>query len=811
VSAAGTGPKPLGPDDLSPAIDLGRLDFQTTEQVEGVRSQLGEERAMSALRLGIRLRTEGYNVFVAGLEGPGRETQVKDLILGEAGDMPTPPDIVYLHNFDDPDRPLALKLKAGDGRKLRKDMERLISTLSRQIPEALKKESFEREKEQITSTYDRQIKELFNTFQESARERGVLFRMSSDGQMVFAPLKDDGEPVANQEEYENLTKERKKELSKNREAVQREARELVKQQQAISKKVREEVEETVRKFAAELVDPLVSAISSEHEDGDVGAYLQKVRDSILENLENFQQEEETPSPFPFPMLKMSQEDKFLPYQVNLIVDNAGKKGAPVVVQDSPTYQNLFGSIERVVDQTGKLVTNFTRIKAGDLLRANGGFLVFDLDDALTEMFVWKPLKRVLKNGRIEIESQNPFAFISVSGLNPEPICIDIRLVVTGSRYAYSILSSVDPEFRGIFKVLADFAPEEKRGEEAEWAYVRRVAHLVAEEKLRHFTRDGVAELLRFGVRRAGDQSRLSARLHEVEDLAREANLVTLEKGEEFVDASAVRDAVERRIFRANWMEERGRELFEDGTLLLRVEGREVGQINALTVIFFGGYTFGRPARLTASVSMGSAGIVNIEREAKLSGSIHDKGVLIIAGFLRNRFGRDKPLSFSASLCFEQSYSGVEGDSASAAELYVLLSRIADIPLRQDLAVTGSVNQRGEIQAVGGVNEKIEGFFRTCERIGLTGDQGVLIPASNVKHLVLHPQVVSAVREGRFSIYPVTTVEEGMGLLTGMPAGAPGEEGTIMDAVDKALLDMARALKKFGSPDKGEKEENGDED
>ncbi len=804
-----SGPAPLSPDDLSPAVDVSHLGFETTRDVRGSLAQLGEERAMSALQLGVRMRAMGYNVFVAGLEGARRQEQLKELVEKEAGGLPPPPDIVYVNNFDDPDRPLALKLKAGEGRQLRKDMDELIGTLRRQIPEALKKESFEKEKEQITSAFDKQLKELFTNFQESAKAKGIFFRMTSEGQMVFIPLKDDGEPVANQEEYDALSDERKKDLERNREEVQRAARELVKQQQAISKKVREEVESTVKRFTVEIVEPLIAAIAERYDNESVVKYLEKVQASILDSLEDFQHEEDQPSPFPF-LPRVPAEEKFLPYRVNLLVDNYGREGAPVVLQDSPTYQNLFGAIERVVDQTGKLVTNFTRIKAGDILRANGGFLVFDLDDALTEYFVWKPLKRVLKSGRMEIESQNPFAFISVSGLTPEPIDINTRLVVTGSRYAYAILSAYDPEFRGIFKVLSDFAPEEGRSADTERAYLERVAHLVAEEGLLHFTRDGMAELLLYGIRLSGDREKLSARLHELDDLAREASLAASEAGRDLADGASVREALERRIFRANWMEEKGRELFEDGTLLIRVEGTEVGQINALTVIFFGRYAFGRPARLTASVSMGTAGIVNIEREAKLSGSIHDKGVLIIAGFLRNRFGRGKPLSFSASLAFEQSYSGVEGDSASAAELYALLSRIGDIPLRQDLAVTGSVNQRGEIQAIGGVNEKIEGFFRTCRRIGLTGTQGVLIPASNVRNLALHPEVIAAVREGTFSIYPVTTVDEGMELLTGLPAGEPGREGTVMGIVDKALYDMAKELKAFGRPPREESRNNDEE-
>jgi predicted ATP-dependent protease len=391
-------------------------------------------------------------------------------------------------------------------------------------------------------------------------------------------------------------------------------------------------------------------------------------------------------------------------------------------------------------------------------------------------------------------------------MNPEPVTVDTRLLVTGSRLAFALLSAYDPDFGEIFKVLADFVPEEPRSETAERAYALRVAQTVRAEGLRHFSRGAVAEVLRQGVRAAGDRDRLSAHLEKVDDLVRESSLVAEESGAGIVDEAAVREALARRDYRADWYEERGRELMGEGTVLIDVSGTAVGQLNGLSVLVYGTRAFGRPSRLTASVALGSAGIINIEREVKLSGSTHDKGVMIIAGYLRNRFGRDKPLSFSASLCFEQSYGGVEGDSASAAELFALLSAIGRLPLRQDLAVTGSVNQRGEIQAVGGVNEKIEGFFRTCRRLGLTGTQGVVIPEANVRHLALRPEVIEAVREGRFAVHAVRTVEEGLELLTGRPAGAPGEPGTALGIVDAALLEMARKLKDFG-PEKG-KRENG---
>jgi predicted ATP-dependent protease len=804
VSAPTPGAERLTPEQLTPAIDPALLGFETTAELVGEPGQLGGERALAALRLGIRMRTPGYNVFLAGLDGPGREERVRAIVQREAGRLPVPPDILYVHNFDDPDRPQVLTVPAGDGRRLRQEMDDLVAQLQRRIPEALKKESFEREKEQITAAFDRQVKERFEAFQAKAREKGVLVRMGGEGQLLFVPLKEDGEPVEGPEEFAALPEARKKLLVEGREEIQRLAREFIKAQQEIAQRVRADVESTVGRFAAELVEPLVAAIVESHPQEAVRRHLGKVRASILANLDDFQ-EEPHPPPLPFPFAPPGARDRFVPYQVNLLVDNGGAAGAPVVVEVAPTYQNLFGAIERVVDQTGKLVTNFTRIKAGSIVRAAGGFLVFNLEDALTEPLVWKPLKRVLKSGRLDIESYNPFGFLSVSGMTPEPVAVDTRLLVTGSRWAFSLLSSYDPDFAEIFKVLADFVPEEPRSAAAEHAYALRVAHTVTAEGLRHFTRAAVAELLRQGVRAAGDRDRLSARLGEVDDLVREAALVAEERGDALVDDAAVREALARRDFRANWYEERGRDLMGEGTVLIDVAGTAVGQLNGLSVLVYGTRAFGRPARLTASVALGSAGIVNIEREAKLSGSTHDKGVLIIAGYLRSRFGRTKPLSFSASLCFEQSYGGVDGDSASSAELYALLSAIGQLPLRQDLAVTGSVNQRGEVQAIGGVNEKIEGFFRTCRRLGLTGTQGVVIPASNVRNLALHPEVIEAVRAGQFAIHAVRTIEEGLTLLTGLPAGAPGEPGTALGIVDAALADMARRLKDFGA----EKEKHGD--
>jgi ATP-dependent Lon protease len=451
-----------------------------------------------------------------------------------------------------------------------------------------------------------------------------------------------------------------------------------------------------------------------------------------------------------------------------------------------------------VDRFGRVVANFTRIKSGSFLRAHGGYLIFSLEDAITEPAVWKVLKRTLRSGRIEMETYEPFALFSASGLRPEPVKVNTKVIVLGSPWLYHLLYTWDEDFHDMFKVRADFSPVMRLDEKHRMSYAEWVAHVCNEEGLPHFDRSGIGRLIEFGARRAGDREKVLASHAEIADLVREAAFWARKQDLQLVSARHVDRALESRVFRANRIEEDVREMIANGTILVDIDGKKVGQVNGLSVIEIGGYAFGRPSRVTASVAMGQAGIINIERESHLSGSIHDKGVLILAGYLRNRFGQDKPLALSASLCFEQSYGGVEGDSASSTELYALLSRLADAPLRQDLAVTGSVNQWGEVQAIGGVNEKIEGFYDVCRVVGLTGSQGVLIPIANVRHLVLRSDVVQAVAEGKFHIYPVRSIDEGLALLSGTAVG--GEAGTdINQAVGLRLKELAVGLKEFASP------------
>jgi ATP-dependent Lon protease len=540
--------------------------------------------------------------------------------------------------------------------------------------------------------------------------------------------------------------------------------------------------------------PILERIKGEVANDEVNAYLAEVREHVLDNLDDFKEGSSTMMSLPF-MPPPRERDPFFEYDVNVVVDNAQTLGAPVSVESAPTYLNLFGTIERVVDRFGRVVTNFTRIKSGSFLRAHGGYLIFSLDDALTEPAVWKILKRTLRSGRIEMETYEPFALFSASGLRPEPVEVNTKVIVAGSAFLYHLLYTWDEDFREIFKVRADFNPMMQRDEEHQLAYARWVGNLCNDEGLPHFDRSGIERLIEFGARQAGDRDKVLASYAEIADVVRESAFWTRKEDRQLVSARDVEKALQSRAFRSNRVEEDIRELIANGTILVEIDGRKVGQANGLSVMEIGGYAFGRPSRVTASVAMGQAGIINIERESHLSGNIHDKGMLILAGYLRNRFGQKQPLALSASLCFEQSYSGVEGDSASSTELFALLSSLAGIPLRQDIAVTGSVNQWGEVQAIGGVNEKIEGFYDVCRVIGLTGKQGVLIPAANMRHLILRKDIIQSVADGTFHIYPVRTIDEGLAILTGM--NGDGEK-SVNEAVSARLKELAIGLKEFAA-------------
>ena len=480
----------------------------------------------------------------------------------------------------------------------------------------------------------------------------------------------------------------------------------------------------------------------------------------------------------------------------------------MLIEDAPTYKNLFGTIERVVDPHGRVVTNFTRIKAGSLLRASGGYLLFNLEDALTEPFVWKTLKRTLQSTQIKIEAYDPFAFFTISAMQPEAVPMRTKVVVMGPPWLYYMLYFYDPDFAQLFKIKADFVEEMHATEAHQASYAHYIAHVCRDEQLRHCDRSGVEAIIEYGRRRVGDQDKLTSQFGAIADLLREANYTATQSGADVIRRTHVEQALQARRFRSNQIEEKLRELIAEGAVLIDTEGSQAGQVNGLAVLQLGDHTFGRPSRVTATVSMGRSGIVNIEREAKLSGNTHDKGVLILSGYLRQLYAQDKPLTLSASLCFEQSYGGVDGDSASSTELFVLLCRLANVPVRQDLAVTGSVNQAGDIQAIGGVNEKIEGFYDVCKQRGLTGTHGVIIPQANVRNLMLRPDVTEAIRSGQFHIYPIAHVDQGLELLTGVPAGDAETPDTLHGLVNARLQQLAHDMVTFvdTSPNGSQKSE-----
>jgi lon-related putative ATP-dependent protease len=786
----------LSAEETDLAVDLNALNFTTTADLEPLDEIVGQSRAMSAMEIGLGIKERGYNIFVAGLTGSGKMQTVKRSLQKRLDGSATPSDWVYVHNFTDSDQPWAISLAPGKGRQFEKDMDRLVQHLKEALPKAFRQRDFREEKEQLSRKYEERIEEHTNRLAKMAKERGFEIGFTPGGRVSFLPYVE-GKPAETREQLETLTETERNRLAEGEKELAREVGRLMQDQYQMMQTLSEEVRNVERQFADYVIIPMIEATKQSYREYDrVQQYLDHVHNHILDNLSDFQ---EGGAAQPVPpqlqaMLGRDSERPLLEYKVNVIVDNSQTRAVPVIVEEVPTYRNLFGSIDRTVDRWGRLITDFTQIRAGSLLQASGGYLVFNIEDALTEPFVYKSLKRALKSGRIELESYNAWLPFSTGGLRPEPIPINTKVVVVGNPLLYYLLQFYDDEFPFLFKIKADFGTEMPRGEREELQYARFVAAVAKKENLRPFTREAVGEIIRFGSKQVADKTKLLTRLSEAADLIREADYFARLRDSRNVEASHVEEALDNRIFRSDRIAEKIREMIEDGTLLVDVQGSRIGQINGLAVVDLGDYAFGRPTRVTTSLGLGAEGLINIEREAKLSGRTHDKAVLIIGGFLRNKYGQKRPLTLSASIAFEQTYSGIEGDSASAAEIYALVSNLAQVPIRQDIAVTGSVNQWGDIQAIGGVNEKIEGFFDVCRVIGLTGRQGVCIPRSNVKNLILRQDVRQAIADGEFHVYPIRTVDEGLELLTGFKAGSPEEEGTIHWRVEQRLGEMTETLR-----------------
>ena len=794
-------PRQLAAEETDVDIEVESLTFQTTRDLEPLDEILGQDKALSAIELGVGIPQEGYNIFVAGLTGPNRIERIKDSLEKRLDGSPVPNDWIYVNNFENPDEPWAIALEPGKGRDFKKAMEKLLERLQEALPKAFRQEDFSEEKERLGEKYERFFQQHMEALKEKAQQRGFDVNASPEGQIFFIPLVHNKQ-VESEEQLDKLPEEEKERIRTGRKELLKESTQIMQAQRDMVQNLSDEIREVERRFGSYVVTPLIDQLKARFsQPRRLHDYLDRVREHMLDNLSNFRQRPDA-SRQNLMFQNMFQgpgegsQVPFLEYQVNALVDHSRTDGAPVLAEEAPTYPNLFGGIERIVDRGGRIMTNFTQIKAGSLLRASGGYLIFNIEDALTEPLVYKNLKRTLKSGKIMVENYNPWYIFSTGGLRPEPVPIRTKVVVFGSPINYYLLRMYDPEFASIFKIKADFGTETDRDASQQMRFARCIAQICQDEELRPFAAGAVAEVIRFGARQVYNKRKLLTQLEAITDILRESNYFAGICGAEVVEDRHVLQALENRIFRSNRIAEKIRELIADGTLLVELEGERIGQINGLAILNLGDYVFGKPNRITTAVALGSEGVINIEREARLSGSTHDKGILILSGYLRNTYGRTKALTLSASITLEQSYGGVEGDSASAAELFALLSNLARQPLRQDIAVTGSVNQWGQIQAIGGVNEKIEGFYDLCAVIGLTGKQGVCIPQSNVQNLVLRRDVREDIARGRFHIYPIRSVDEGLELLTEKKAGSPSEEGTLHWKIDRLLGQMARDYRKY---------------
>lgn len=804
----------LTPEQLRWTCEKKRLGgITSSHDVPACKEIIGQERALRAIRLGLKIKSHGYNIYVSGLTGTGKSTTVKKLLEQMDSRGKTPDDICYVNNFSDTDSPRALYFPSGRGKIFSKDMDKMIEALQKNIPLIYENESFKNRSKSVVETFKSNLQEAFQNFEEKVKKQGMAVVQVQAGFVTRPEILPviDGQPVpwqklAERVEEGKMTREEVNTLRKKHDAFLGELEEMAAHHHELEKQTQETLLQIEREAVLPAIETHIRALKKKFDEKAVAEYLDEVQDHILENLASFKQQSEEEKKAQIQTLlaaKVQPADPFLPYKVNIIVDNSKTKGVPIVIETAPTFNNLFGMIERSWDPSGIWRTDFTKLKAGSMLRAKGGYLVFNLVEAIAEPGVWKVLKRILKNREIIIQGYEALSNFFTSALKPEPIGIDVKVLVIGDEYTYRLIYDMDDEFKKIFKIRADFDTVMENDDKGLKQYLGFSSKICRDEDLLPLDDTGLTGLIEYGVLISGNTKKLSTRFSDLADLMREAHFYASEAGAKKISAKHIDKAIDEKEYRLGKIEEKIQEMIEDGTLLIDVKGRRVGQVNGLSVYNLGDYLFGKPSRITAETAMGKAGIINIEREAGLGGASYNKGVLILSGYLRRLYAQDKPLAVSASLCFEQSYSGVDGDSASSTEIYALLSALSGVPLRQDIAVTGSVNQKGEIQAIGGVNFKIQGFYDVCRAKGLSGTQGVLIPESNIDHLMLRKDVVDAVKKGKFHVWAVGTIDEGIELLTGEPAGKREKNGlftrgSIHDKVDQKIRHYAEALKGFHS-------------
>lgn len=804
-----TRPAPLPPEKLYTVCDPQQFSFATTGELKPLDEFVGQPRAVSAVKFAVGMERDGYNLFAFGPEGTGKASLVRRFLEQNASAHQIPSDWVYVHNFAEPHKPRALKLPPAAGRALAEDMDRLIGDLRAAIPAAFEGEDYRTHRQGIEDEFKARGESSLEALQEEAAAKNVTIVRTQMG-LAVAPTKD-GE-IVKPEDFEKLTDDEKTAYNTAMEEIQKKLQEALAQMPAWEKEHREQVRNLGRQVTEFIVGHLIEALHEKYKSNNpIASHLKDVHKDVIDHATDFLPAPQENSPLQQMQIVLgargdTAEDTLRRYRVNVVVDNCNrmapdKFGAPVIEEDHPTLSRLVGRIEHA-SRFGTLVTDFMMIKCGALHEANGGYLVMDARKLLTQPYSWDALKRALSTKSIRIEGPGElYGMLGTTSLEPEPIPLNLKVVLLGEPELYYLLSQHDPEFAKFFKIAADFESSMDRDSEATLNYARLMASVVAKDSTKPLSRTAVARIVEHGARLAEDSEKLTTHLSAIADLIHEADYWARETHADVIDASHVQKAIDAQIYRADRIRERMLEQIERNTIVINTAGARVGEVNGLAVYQLDHFSFGKPSRISARVHQGRGGVIDIEREVALGGPLHTKGVLILSGYLAGKYSKDTPLALSANLVFEQSYGGVDGDSASSTELYVLISAIAEIPLKQSIAVTGSVDQYGRVQAIGGVNQKIEGFFDLCAARGLTGDQGVMIPAANVKHLMLRKDVVEACAHGKFAIYPIATIDEGLEVLTGLPAGEPDEHGefplgSVNREVVAKLAASSRAAMKF---------------
>ena len=779
VNPESPGRRPLMPkkyelkaSDLRYQVDPEVFKFKNTSTVHPLDEVIGQTRAVQAIEFGLNMDSPGYNIFVTGIEGTGKSTIVQDIVGDHAEALPPGCDWCMVNNFIDEFCPKTISVPTGQALKLKKQMAKFIEDLQNELPKAFSSESYQEKQSKLQKSYADKQRTLFKKLDKSAAGRQITIQKAQTGYQTIPMM---GEKPLSQEEFQKLSKEQQAAIEENIRALQAETESTLREVNKLSQTLRDRIEKLVAEVTLFVVRSRLDVLKTAYKDSkDILSYFDQVQDAIVENVNDFIAGDSKDSA-PDMGRPSSAQSAFHRYRVNVLVDRKGEKGAPLIFETNPTYNNLFGYIEKRAFM-GTLMTDFSMVQTGSVLRANGGYLLLEIEAVLKNALVWEALKRALQNKYLHIEDMAAGMGFGTTSLRPEPIPLEVKVVLIGSYHLFQLLQTHDSKFNKIFKVRADFDNEVERNGDTMQQYARFIARVCKEEKLLPLTPKGVAAVVEYGEKQVADKDKLSLRFGSIQAVLKEADYWAHKKNARAISEKYIQKALKEHRFRYNLYEEKVQENYVNETILIDLDGAIVGQVNALAVYQIGDLAFGRPSRITAVTYLGKAGIINIERESKLSGKTHDKGVLILSGYLGQTFAQKYPLSLAASITFEQSYGGIDGDSASSTELYAILSSLSGVPIQQGIAVTGSVNQKGQVQAIGGVNHKIEGFFDVCKAKGLTGSQGVMIPKANVKNLMLKKEVIDAVKRGKFHIYRVATVQDGIEILTGVKAGVPDQKG-----------------------------------